>query len=425
MADLQGEREEAANTDSFVRILGIENAKPTRKLVVLGASGSVGSTALRYLERENGIELSGVSVHTSVNKLEDIIRRFPSIRYAALSCPDASAENIGTLKSRYPGIRFFGGEGGVIEMIEESRQDGVDTVLTAVVGAAGIRATIKAIELSMKVALANKETLVTAGPAILSLLRKKIESGNDPAPIVPVDSEHNAVFQLIEKIRADHVRRIILTASGGPFFDLPLERLTSVTRTEVLSHPTWSMGPKITVDSAGMINKGLEMIEAHYLFSIPYDRLGVYIHRKSLVHAMVETRDGGYHLHASSPDMIFPVAHALQYPDPTQLVHEEALSPDLWDPISFHPVQMERYPGFGLCLEAGKTGGTAPAVFNGANEVAVDLFLNGRIGFTDIVRLIQLVMDEAEFVTGEDLEIYLDADRAAREATIKLAGRFS
>ncbi len=398
-------------------LTGYKRSIRTDKLIVLGASGSVGSTALRFLSRRNDMELTGVSIHTSIDKLRKIIHEFPDIKFVALSCPESSEQNIKLLRSEYPGITFFAGEQGLIDLIDAGVASGVDTVLTAVVGAAGIRATVRAVEHGLKIALANKETLVTAGPYIRSLIRKQAVSGKRIPVIVPVDSEHNAVFQLLEGVTDSHIRRVILTASGGPFFDLEVKDLKNVKTEQVLTHPTWSMGPKITVDSAGMINKGLEMIEAHYLFSFPYDRLGVYIHRKSLVHAMIETNDGGYHMHVSSPDMIFPVAHSLLYPESQGEIHSEANSPDSWEPITFHSVDPLRFPGFALCMEAGRRGGIAPAVFNASNEVAVDLFLKERIGFTDIPEVIHLVLDEMEMKQGESLELFLESDREARILT--------
>lgn len=397
-------------------------ALPTRKLVILGASGSVGSTALEYLQQTPDIALVGLSIHSSVDRLRSILRVQP-VSHAAISQSEIYDESISTLIREFPDVNFYRGEDGVLEMMDAAYEEGADTVLTGIVGAAGIRAAIHAIDLSMKVALANKETLVTAAPAIRSRMNRYRGEGKNPT-ILPVDSEHNAVFQLIEKIHPQHLRRVILTASGGPFFDFPLEDLKSVTRDQVLNHPTWSMGPKITVDSAGMINKGLEMIEAHELFHISYDRLDALIHRKSLVHAMIETSDGGYHMHTSSPHMVFPIASALHYPDPVPRKHDQATAPETWPGIEFYSINQDRYPGYFICLEAGRIGKTAPAIFNAANETAVDLFLNGRIGFTNIPQLIDLVMNDLETEDGVELELFLEADRRARLRTMELSTRF-
>lgn len=402
-------------------VINAGGCKPTQRLVVLGASGSVGSTTIEYLRTAGGSEitLSGISVHGSVQKLRDLIREF-SPPIAAISDPDVYGATHEELQREFPHVRFYGGAKGLSEMLQDACEtEGADTVLTAVVGSAGIQATLVAIQMGMKIALANKETLVTAGPPILAALQQSKANGKNPV-ILPVDSEHNAIFQLLDGQPAGHFRKIVLTASGGPFFEIPLDQLPSVTREQVLSHPTWSMGPKITVDSAGMINKGLEIIEAHYLFSAPYEDLDVLIHRKSLVHGMIETTDGGFHMCASSPSMVFPVAHVLHYPEPVPHIHSVARRPHLWDGIQFHPVELERYPGFRLALEAGRAGGTATASFNGANEQAVEMFLNGVIGFTDIPTLIGLVLDQEEVGQGNDLDIYLEADSRARRKILEL-----
>lgn len=389
------------------KILNSDNAKPAKKLIILGASGSVGTTALRFLRLNQKIELSAVSVHRSVEKLKLIISEF-NVKHAAVTDEASFDSEIDSLKRQFPKCIFYRGESGSLDMIAGSSSD---TILTAVVGACGIRATVLAIRLGMKIALANKETMVTAGPAIVDMICKL---KNKPV-ILPVDSEHNSIFQLLEGVRPDHLSSIILTASGGPFRDMPLEQIKRVKKEQVLNHPTWSMGPKISVDSAGMINKGLEIIEAHQLFTVPYEKLDVFIHKKSIIHGMIRTVDGAYRLAGSSPDMIFPVAHALQYPDPAQDLNEFAMEPPDWPALDFLRVEKDRYPGFSLAVQAGKSGGTAPAVFNAANEIAVEMFLKGNIEFTDIPHLIELVLNNTEIKYGTELELYLEADLIARE----------
>ncbi len=409
---------------SFGWIMNAREARPTRRLVILGISGSVGSTAYQFLE-EGGIDLAGFSVHSSVERVREILAK-RSVPLVAISSSSHFADHHKELQREFPRTIFLGGEEGVVELVRRSCEEGADTVLTAVVGACGIQATMAALELGMKVALANKETLVTAGPAIEHTLAKMKQEGRENRPVIlPVDSEHNAIFQLLDQLKPDHLRRVILTASGGPFFDRSGEELAKVTREEVLDHPTWSMGPKITVDSAGLINKGLEVIEAHHLFSLPYDSLDVLVHRKSLVHGMVGTADGGYLLCASQPHMVFPVAHALHYPDPVPSLHSVATPPQTWPSLQFEEVAPGRFRGFDLCLEAGRKGGTAPAHMNGANEVAVELFLRGGIGFTDIPILIEMVLGELETEYGGELGLYLEADSRARESARRNARRLS
>ncbi len=395
-----------------------EKSVRTRRLIILGASGSVGGTALSFvrtlslLKPSDPITLTGISVHSSVNTLRKILSEF-SPKYACITHPETAAEHMESLKAEFSGVLFFSGEAGVLAMLSEAAAtENCDTVLTAVVGSSGIRATVKSIELGFKIALANKETLVTAGPAIQALLKKM----GDRAPcIMPVDSEHNSLFQLLQGKDQAHIKRIILTASGGPFAQLPLSEIRSMGVNQVLSHPTWQMGPKITVDSAGMINKGLEVIEAHYLFGAPYDTgIGVYIHRKSIVHSMIQMKDGSYQLGASAPDMIYPVAHALLYPEPLPVLHEISTDPPSWPALEFADVSLERYPGFRMALEAGRTGGTAAALFNGANEAAVSHFLKGIIGFTDIPALIEMVLNTVSPEYGEEAGLYTEADARAR-----------
>lgn len=401
-------------------LLNAAAARPSRSVIVLGASGSVGGSTLDFIKAcpEAGLTLAAVSVHGSVDKLRRILSEH-TVRRAAISSRSAFEEHVAGLRLEYSDVTFYGGDAGMLEMIEASvADDGADTILTAVVGAAGIQATMLGLRLGLKIALANKETMVTAGPAIEALLRERLaaETPERCPVILPVDSEHNAIFQLIYALKPDHLKRVILTASGGPFRDWPLEKLKAgVDREQVLNHPTWSMGPKITVDSAGMINKGLELIEAHYLFSLPYDQLDVLIHKHSLVHGLAETTDGGYLICASRPHMVFPIAHALCYPARVPAAHECATEPQTWPGLEFEQVSEERYPGFSLCVRAGQTGGTAPAILNAANEEAVRLFLEGALTFHDIPRLIEHCLDEVPVEYGTELEIFLEADRQARD----------
>ena len=397
-------------------------SRPTQRLLILGASGSVGTTTLNYLETRPDIALDGVSVHANTRRLEQLLQEFPTIHLACISDADVFDEARRTgLQARHPAVRFFRGEAGLCDITRAAAYEGTDTVLTAVVGACGIQATVAAIESSLKVALANKETLVTAGPAIRALMGGAARRGIGPC-ILPVDSEHNALFQLLLGTPEGHIRRLVLTASGGPFRDLPLDRVAHVTREEVLQHPTWNMGPKISVDSAGMINKGLEIIEAHFLFGVPYEKLAACIHRKSVVHGLLETTDGGFLLAASAPDMVFPIAHTLCYPDAVPVVHSAALSPPEWPALSFEDVDESRYPGYVLCLQAGRVGGTAPAILNAANEVAVELFLEERLRFADLAPFVASVLDRVAVEQGEELELFLDADRVARHASRQLSG---
>ena len=395
-------------------------AKPTQSLCLLGASGSVGGTAIRYLRRSPSIALESVSVHSSIDRLEQLIQEF-ALRRVCISHEDAFDYAIEGLRSRYPDVDFFRGADGLVEMVQQSA---ADTVLTAVVGACGIRATVAGIEAGKKIALANKETLVTAGPAIQALPAFAENSGST-ACIVPVDSEHSSLFQLLEGQNFGHVHKILLTASGGPFRDWDAERIRRARREEVLNHPTWTMGPKITVDSAGMINKGLELIEARFLFSCQPDQLDVRIHRDSIVHAMIQMTDGSFHLSCSQPDMIFPVAHTLHYPEAVPVQHQEMSFPEAWPALSFEVVDDVRFPGFGLCRKAMEEGGTAPAILNAANEVAVDAFLRERISFSEIPEWIDRALQEQTIRNTTDLEELIQADEKTRSDLEQKLSAFS
>ena len=393
-------------------------AQKTRRMVLLGASGSIGQTTLSFFEREGetiDIEILGLSVHSSIDFVrKHLFSERPRASHIAITDSRCQTE-VQALAKEFTHTHFYTGANGLLDMIEETHRKGADTVLIAIVGAAGIAATLKAIELGMKVALANKESLVTAGPAIQRALDISFQKPlKEQALLLPVDSEHNSVFRLLYGLKSESVRRVILSASGGPFRDLEPEKLANVSKQEVLKHPNWSMGAKITVDSAGMINKGLELIEAHYLFSWPYETLEAWIHRDSLVHALVELSDGSYLLHASHTDMVFPIAHVLFFPEPVPRKPIAATGPLEWDPLDFSDVSAARYPGFYVCLQAGKAGGTAPAILNAANEVAVTAFLSGQIHFTQIVTLIKLVLDRSKIEKTEELGLFIEADKRAR-----------
>ncbi len=396
-----------------------DQAQPTQSLCLLGASGSVGGTTIRYLKRVPGIRLESVSVHSSLEKLQQLLQEFKP-ELACISHEDAFDYGIDDLKSQFPAVRFFRGAQGLVEMVQESR---ADTVLTAVVGACGIRATVAGIESGKKIALANKETLVTAGPAIQAH-QAFAKNSSSTACIVPVDSEHNSLFQLLEGQNLDHIHRIVLTASGGPFRDWTAEQIQKARREEVLNHPTWTMGPKITVDSAGMINKGLELIEARFLFSCEPEQLDVRIHRNSIVHSMIQLRDGSFHLSCSQPDMIFPVAHTLHYPESVPQAHQEMSFPEAWPALSFEMVD-ERFPGFMLCRKAMAAGGTAPAILNAANEVAVDAFLKDRISFSQIPETIDRALQSMPIQQTTELEELIAADEKTRSDLLQKLGALS
>ncbi|TGM78334.1 1-deoxy-D-xylulose-5-phosphate reductoisomerase [Leptospira mtsangambouensis] len=368
---------------------------------VLGISGSVGTSTVKVLRQfRDSFSLCSFSVHSNLDLAKSLMDEFsPEV----ISVTDPKLE--GKLGSKYKSTTILYGEDSLSDLV---RLPSVSVVVTAVVGARGVKPTIAAIEAGKKIAIANKETLVTFGPLINRLVAKH------NTLMVPVDSEHNALFQLIEREKRSNIRAITLTASGGSFRTLPIEELEHVSVKQALNHPTWSMGPKITVDSAGLINKGLEVIEAHYLFGFSYDEIEVVIHPQSLTHGIIETMDGACLQYTSHPDMIYPIAHSLFYPTPTPKMLMER-KPGTWKTLEFFPPDLSRYPGLRLAFQAGRAGGTAPCVFNAANEEAVALFLDEKISFTAIPKLIESALNKMENAFPSDLEGYLEKDRKTRE----------
>lgn len=310
-------------------------------------------------------------------------------------------------------------------------------MLNGVVGAAGLVPTLSALEAGKRVALANKESLVVGGRLVTEAAgHPGAGAVNQPetpgrgtgdirfsaadARLLPVDSEHNALWQLLEGRRFDDVRRVVLTASGGPFREMPADRLSEVTPEEALDHPTWSMGPKITVDSATLANKGLEVIEAHWLFGLDYDAIDVVIHPQSIVHGMVETVDGTLFAELGEPDMRDPIRSALAWPE--RVAHGAAADLTALSGLTFESPDVGRFPALAIARSAGEAGGTAPAVFNAANEVAVAAFLDGRIGFLEIAATCEAVLGAHDVLPADSVETLLAADGWARERAAGFAG---
>lgn len=387
--------------------LNLSFAKKTKSLILLGATGSIGNTTLKYLRRNKEIQLKAISVHKSIDKLNQIIDEFHP-EFVAISDEESYDKFIKNYHNSK--IKFFKGEEGLVELI---RSCDADTVLTAVVGSVGLIATIEAIKQKKKICLANKETLITGGELILNLLEQY------KAPMIPVDSEHNASFQLLVYENIKNIRKLILTASGGALRDMTTEQIKIVTKKEVLNHPSWKMGAKITVDSAGLINKGLEVIEAHYLFGIPYENIDVKIHRSSYVHAMIQLNDGSYKTLISPPDMIFPISHSLNYPESMIQQLQEYEEPEDWPGLYFEKVDLNKYPGFMVCLKAGMMGKSAPCILNASNEIAVDLFLHDKIHFTEIPEIITDALDHIPLVDMNKLDIIINIDKQTREYVLK------
>ena len=364
----------------------------SKGIAILGSTGSIGTTALRVLERQNGrFRVAALTAFANDALLAEQVKRFHP---AYVGC----VEN---------GHRA-GWDAGPACLIAAATRSDVDIVLNAVVGAAGLDATIAALRAGKRVALANKETLVVAGELAAAAA---VEGGGE---IVPVDSEHSAILQCIGRRPATEVRRLILTASGGPFREWSAERLATATLADALRHPTWQMGRKITVDSATLANKALEVIEAHFLFGIPYDRIEVVVHPQSIVHSFVEFIDGSVLAQVGVPTMEIPVLYALTHPDRVVDDGVPRFDPVAASPLTFERVRAEDFPAFALGVAAGRAGGVAPAVFNAANEQAVALFLAGCMSFGGIGAAIRSALDALGSGAAVDRQALDVADQAAR-----------
>lgn len=384
-----------------------------RRIVLLGATGSIGSSTLRVIEgHRDRLELVGIAARSRLDELAEIARRF-DVPHVGLyePGPDATPARLGQLLPT--GAKFHRGIDGVAELAATT---GADVVLVASSGTAALRPTLAAIRAGKTIALANKEILVLAGRLVTDTARAH------GVRLIPVDSEHNAIFQCLDGAAPRHIRRLVLTASGGAFRDTPAEQLAHVTPEQALAHPNWSMGPKITIDSATMANKGLEVIEARWLFNVTPGQIDVVIHPQSIVHSMVEFIDGSILAQLSPPSMTFAIQHALLHPErapgvvPT-LDFAQAMK------LEFRPCDEGRYPCLRLAREALAAGGTATAVYNAANEVAVAAFLARRIPFLEIPAIVRKSLEAIPVREPSNLEEILAVEQEARAAADRLISR--
>ena len=374
-----------------------------RTISILGSSGSIGRQTLKVAE-VCGHDVAAITVNQNAELAEAQARRFrPRLAVAA---DEAAAADL-RLRLADTDVKVLSGQGGLLEAASLPE---ADTVVTAIVGVAGLRPTLAAIDGGKRIALANKETLVCAGELVMARAKER------GAEIVPVDSEHSAIFQCLQGC-ADRgeVRRLILTASGGPFYGKSSQELSLVKKEQALRHPNWAMGAKITIDSATLMNKGLEFIEAMRLYAMPPERIQIVVHRESIVHSLVEFEDGAILAQLGSADMCLPIQYALTWPERTA---GPAKPLDLLScpPLTFLSPDPETFRCLGLALECAERGGTATAILNGANEAAVALFLEDRISFPDIPRLVEAALDRVPSRENPGLDDILAADRAAREA---------
>lgn len=373
----------------------------TQRLTILGSTGSIGRQSLEVIAAL-GLSVEALTAHKNAKRLEEQARAVHP-RLAVLA-DEAAAKDL-AIRLADTSVRVLSGKEALLEAVTLPE---IDTVLTSVVGIAGLEPTLAAIEARKNIALANKETLVCAGSLVTAKAKEK------GVKLLPVDSEHSAIFQCLQGCQdRGEVDRLILTASGGPFYGMAREEIAKMTRREALRHPNWTMGEKITVDSATMMNKGFEVIEAMWLYGLPLERIDVVIHRQSIIHSLVEFRDGAILAQLGAPDMRLPIQYALTWPDrvtgPCQRL-DLLQCPDL----TFLPPDGENFPCLELAREAARQGGVKPAALNGANEVAVAAFLADRIGFYDIPRLCELAMEAAPTVASPTLGDILTADMEAR-----------
>lgn len=373
----------------------------SRSVSIFGATGSVGEAALELIAHEpERWQVEVLTANTSAAPLAQAARR-SGAKLAVI----ADESKLPELRDALAGSSIEAAGG--LQALEQAAARKVDVTLAAIVGAAGLLPTLRAVEQGGIIAIANKETLVCAGPVILAAAE---QSG---ARLLPVDSEHNAIFQVFDFERPESVSRIILTASGGPFRELSRDAMRGMTAKQAIAHPVWSMGAKISVDSATLMNKGLEMIEAQRLFPVTPEQIDVVVHPQSIVHSFVEYRDGSLLAQLGSPDMKTPIAYALAYPERIE-TPAERLDLVRTATLQFEEADEGRFPALKLARSAMEAGGSAPVVLNAANEVAVDAFLNGRIGFLDIAELCARTLDDEVWCEVRDLDAIVDCDARAR-----------
>lgn len=381
-----------------------------KRIALLGSTGSIGRQTLDVVRRfPDHFRVVALAARSNVDLLSQQVQEF---RPALVTCFADIPEVAARARAELPGVVL--GEQGLLEVATYAD---ADIVVAATSGLVGLQPTLAAIGAGKTVALANKEMLVMAG----HLVMRAAQRAN--VPVFPIDSEHSALWQCLRGEQKNEILRLLLTASGGPFRQASLEQLRAVTVEQALSHPTWRMGPKVTIDSATIMNKGLEVIEAHWLFDVPYEHIEVVVHTESIIHSMVEFVDGSIKMQASLPSMHLPIMHALAYPVRLLAARTELVRELRWGDIAqlhFEELDIGRFPCFRLAVEAGKRGGTYPCALVGADEEAVDLFLHGKIGFLDIANLIEAVLERHQSIEQPDVSVALEACAWARRMVREL-----
>lgn len=381
-----------------------------KQIAILGSTGSIGTQALQVIDEHPDLfEAYCLTANNKVKELAEQARRYNPA--AVVIANEDKYEELKSLLADLPDIKVYAGKQAIDEIVEAGP---IDMVLTAMVGFAGLNPTIHAIKAHKKICLANKETLVVAGELICELAQKY------HAPIIPVDSEHSAIFQSLAGEGDNEIEKILLTASGGPFRNFTKEQLATVTKADALKHPTWSMGAKITIDSATMMNKGFEVIEAKWLFGVPADKIRVLIHPQSIVHSAVQFADGAVKAQLGVPDMRLPIQYALTYPDRIHL-NEDRL--DLFkQPLEFFEPDLDKFRCLALAFEAIKKGGNMPCIVNAANEIVNRGFLEDKCGFTQMSDIIEKTMSRVSFSSAPDYDTYVSTDAEARRVATELLG---
>ena len=380
-----------------------------KKITVLGVTGSIGQQTVDVVvHHRDEFEIVAMSAGRNIDALEEIMKQL-NVSHICVQ----NKEDKEYLENKYKDCHFYYGQDGLMTIATLPE---VEIVLNAIVGFAGLLPTMEAIKAHKDIALANKETLVVAGHLICPLVKEY------QVALLPVDSEHSAIFQSMNGENHQDISKIILTASGGSFRDRTRDELADVTVEQALKHPNWSMGAKITIDSAPLFNKGLEVMEARWLFNVDYDDIEVLIHPESIVHSMVEYQDTSVIAQLGTPDMRLPIQYALTYPRRQPLINGQRLSLNDVGSLHFYKPDLKRFHALALAYEAGRQGGSMPCVLNGANEQANSLFLNGRIRFLDIERLVEDAMRAHEWVDHPTLEQLLEIDQWARDFVLKRVG---
>lgn len=381
-----------------------------KQIAILGSTGSIGTQALQVIDEHPDLfEAYCLTANNKVKELAEQARRYNPA--AVVIANEDKYKELKSLLADLPDIKVYAGKQAIDEIVEAGP---IDMVLTAMVGFAGLNPTIHAIKAHKKICLANKETLVVAGELICELAQKY------HAPIIPVDSEHSAIFQSLAGEGDNEIEKILLTASGGPFRNFTKEQLATVTKADALKHPTWSMGAKITIDSATMMNKGFEVIEAKWLFGVPADKIQVLIHPQSIVHSAVQFADGAVKAQLGVPDMRLPIQYALTYPDRIHL-NEDRL--DLFkQPLEFFEPDLDKFRCLALAFEAIKKGGNMPCIVNAANEIVNRGFLEDKCGFTQMSDIIEKTMSRVSFSSAPDYDTYVSTDAEARRVATELLG---